>query len=99
MVKPVLNSNDIRDSMHRFAFVFGSLALAASQLHAELIINGQPVTTTAPVPSTIQPQNNFQVCLANLRGQGRRSVLALLGVVIGSAAIVALMNIAHIAQL
>ena len=37
--------------------------------------------------------------LANLRGQGRRSVLALLGVVIGSAAIVALMNIAHIAQL
>lgn len=55
--------------MHRFAFVFGSLALAASQLHAELIINGQPVTTTAPVPSTIQPQNNFQACLANLRGQ------------------------------
>ncbi|WP_438851795.1 ABC transporter permease [Brevundimonas nasdae] len=37
--------------------------------------------------------------LANLRGQGRRSALALLGVVIGSAAIVALMNIAHIAQL
>lgn len=37
--------------------------------------------------------------LANLRGQGRRSVLALLGVVIGSAAIVALLNIAHIAQL
>lgn len=36
--------------------------------------------------------------LSNLRGQGRRSVLALLGVVIGSAAIVALMNIAHIAQ-
>ncbi|MND97984.1 Macrolide export ATP-binding/permease protein MacB [compost metagenome] len=35
---------------------------------------------------------------SNLRGQGRRSVLALLGVVIGSAAIVALMNIAHIAQ-
>ena len=35
---------------------------------------------------------------ANLRGQGRRSVLALLGVVIGSAAIVALMNVAHIAQ-
>lgn len=37
--------------------------------------------------------------LANLRGQGRRSVLALLGVVIGSAAIVALMNIAHMAQI
>lgn len=37
--------------------------------------------------------------LINLRGQGRRSVLALLGVVIGSAAIVALLNIAHIAQL
>jgi putative ABC transport system permease protein len=37
--------------------------------------------------------------LTNLRGQGRRSVLALLGVLIGSAAIVALMNIAHIAQM
>lgn len=37
--------------------------------------------------------------LANLRGQGRRSILALLGVVIGSASIVALMNMAHIAQL
>jgi len=37
--------------------------------------------------------------VANLRGQGRRSVLALLGVVIGSAAIVALMNVAHIAQI
>lgn len=36
--------------------------------------------------------------LSNLRGQGRRSALALLGVVIGSAAIVALMNIAYIAQ-
>lgn len=36
--------------------------------------------------------------LANLRGQGRRSVLALLGIVIGASAIVALMNIAHIAQ-
>lgn len=37
--------------------------------------------------------------VANLRGQGRRSVLALLGIVIGSAAIVALMNIAYIAQI
>jgi len=36
--------------------------------------------------------------LTNLRSQGRRSILALLGVLIGSAAIVALMNIAHIAQ-
>ncbi|WP_409020573.1 ABC transporter permease [Brevundimonas vesicularis] len=36
--------------------------------------------------------------MSNLRGQGRRSVLALLGVVIGSAAIVALLNVAHIAQ-
>lgn len=35
----------------------------------------------------------------NLRGQGRRSLLALLGVVIGSGAIVALLNIAHIAQI
>jgi putative ABC transport system permease protein len=37
--------------------------------------------------------------VSNLKGQGRRSVLALLGVVIGAAAIVALLNIAHIAQL
>lgn len=36
--------------------------------------------------------------VANLKGQGRRSVLALLGVVIGSASIVALMNIAYMAQ-
>lgn len=35
----------------------------------------------------------------NLRGQGRRSLLALLGVVIGSAAIVALLNLGHMAQL
>lgn len=35
---------------------------------------------------------------SNLKGQGRRSALALLGVVIGSASIVALMNIAYIAQ-
>ena len=35
----------------------------------------------------------------NLRGQGRRSVLALLGVMIGSAAIIALLNLTHIAQL
>jgi putative ABC transport system permease protein len=37
--------------------------------------------------------------LLNLRGQGRRSILALLGVVIGSAAIVALLTIAHVAQI
>lgn len=37
--------------------------------------------------------------LSNLWGHGRRSVLALLGVVIGSASIVALMNIGHIAQI
>ena len=36
--------------------------------------------------------------ISNLKGQGRRSALALLGVVIGSASIVALMNIAYMAQ-
>lgn len=35
---------------------------------------------------------------ANLRTQARRSILALLGIVIGAAAIVALLNLAHIAQ-
>lgn len=35
---------------------------------------------------------------SNLKGQGRRSALALLGVVIGAASIVALMNIAYMAQ-
>ena len=37
--------------------------------------------------------------LANLRRHARRSLLALLGVVIGSAAIIALLNLGHIAQL
>ncbi len=35
---------------------------------------------------------------SNLKGQGRRSALALLGVVIGAGSIVALMNIAYMAQ-
>ena len=35
---------------------------------------------------------------SNLRGHARRSLLALLGVVIGSAAIIALLNLGHIAQ-
>lgn len=47
----------------------------------------------------VSPSDLSLEALANLRGQGRRSLLALLGVVIGSAAIVALMNIAHIAQI
>ena len=36
--------------------------------------------------------------LTNLRGQGARSLLALLGIVIGAAAIVALTNLGHVAQ-
>ena len=36
--------------------------------------------------------------LANIRLQGRRSFLALLGVMIGSASIVAMMSFAHIAK-
>lgn len=37
--------------------------------------------------------------LANLRSRGQRSGLALLGIVIGTAAIIAMLNIGHVAQL
>lgn len=40
----------------------------------------------------------WREALSNLRGQGRRSILALLGVTIGSAAIVALLTIAQMAE-
>ena len=41
----------------------------------------------------------FREALANLRAQGRRSALALLGILIGTASIVAMLNIGHIGQL
>lgn len=49
--------------------------------------------------SSVPLQELCREAFLNLRGQGRRSILALLGVVIGSAAIVALLTIAHIAQI
>ncbi|WP_425919321.1 lytic murein transglycosylase [Acinetobacter sp. TSRC1-2] len=57
--------------MHRLAFVLGSVFLAMTQANAELIINGQPVTTTSTPSSTpiFSPQNNFQQCITNLRTQ------------------------------
>ena len=57
--------------MRRLAFVLGSVFLAMTQANAELIINGQPVTTTSTPSSTpvFSAQNNFQQCIANLRSQ------------------------------
>jgi len=57
--------------MRRLAFVLGSVFLAMTQANAELIINGQPVTTTSTPSSSpvFSAQNNFQQCIANLRNQ------------------------------
>ncbi|MFC6167491.1 lytic murein transglycosylase [Acinetobacter terrestris] len=57
--------------MRRLAFVLGSVFLAMTQANAELIINGQPVTTTSTPSSSpvFSAQNNFQQCIANLRSQ------------------------------
>lgn len=41
---------------------------------------------------------NLGEAFANLRAQGRRSALALLGILIGAASIVAMLNVGHIAQ-
>ena len=54
--------------MHRFAVIFATAAMAATQVQAELIINGKSVTVTPTVVSSsanFQPQNHFQSCLAN----------------------------------
>ena len=57
--------------MRRLAFVLGSVFFAMTQANAELIINGQPVTTTSTPSSSpvFSAQNNFQQCIANLRSQ------------------------------
>ena len=57
--------------MHRFAVIFATAAMAATQVQAELIINGKSVTVTPAVSTSanFQPQNHFQSCLANLRSQ------------------------------
>ena len=55
--------------MIRLASVLGSVFLAMTQAHAELIINGQPASSNlSPAPS-FSAQNNFQQCIANLRSQ------------------------------
>ena len=61
--------------MRRLAFVLGSVFLAMTQANAELIINGQPVTTTSTPSSSpvFSAQNNFQQCIANLRNQAINS--------------------------
>ncbi|TCB40793.1 lytic murein transglycosylase [Acinetobacter terrestris] len=61
--------------MRRLAFVLGSVFLAMTQANAELIINGQPVTTTSTPSSSpvFSAQNNFQQCIANLRSQAINS--------------------------
>ncbi|WP_407306118.1 lytic murein transglycosylase [Acinetobacter sp.] len=61
--------------MRHLAFVLGSVFLAMTQANAELIINGQPVTTTS-TPSSMpvfSAQKNFQQCIANLRNQAINS--------------------------
>ncbi|CAB1220843.1 lytic murein transglycosylase [Acinetobacter bouvetii] len=56
--------------MRRFALVLGSVFLAMTQTHAELIINGQAVSVTSSSVNTVgTSQNNFQQCIANLRSQ------------------------------
>jgi putative ABC transport system permease protein len=50
--------------------------------------------STAPSAAMVWPQ-----AVISLRGQGTRSILALLGIVIGAASIVALLNMGHISRL
>ncbi|KAF5295930.1 hypothetical protein FQR65_LT19860 [Abscondita terminalis] len=58
--------------MRHLTLICGSVLFAASHANAELIINGQavsssPVTTTQD--TTYTPNSNFQSCIANLRSQ------------------------------
>lgn len=56
--------------MHRLAFVLGSVFLAMTQAKAELIINGQSISSSPSSFNTASTaQNNFQQCLTNLRSQ------------------------------
>jgi putative ABC transport system permease protein len=50
--------------------------------------------STAPSAAMVWSQ-----AVISLRGQGARSILALLGIVIGAASIVALLNMGHISRL
>jgi lytic murein transglycosylase len=56
--------------MRRLAFVLGSVFLAMTQAKAELIINGQSISSSPSSFNTASTaQNNFQQCLTNLRSQ------------------------------
>ena len=56
--------------MRRLAFVLGSVFLAMTQAKAELIINGQSISSSpSSFNTTSAPQNDFQQCLTNLRAQ------------------------------
>ena len=56
--------------MRRLAFVLGSVFLAMTQAKAELIINGQSISSSPSSFNTASTaQNDFQQCLTNLRTQ------------------------------
>ncbi|OTG98545.1 lytic murein transglycosylase [Acinetobacter sp. ANC 4973] len=56
--------------MRRLAFVLGSVFLAMTQAKAELIINGQSISSSPSSFNTASTaQNDFQQCIANLRAQ------------------------------
>ncbi|WP_353143434.1 lytic murein transglycosylase [Acinetobacter pragensis] len=56
--------------MQRLVLVLGSLFIALSQAHAELIINGQKVeAASASAAPGFGEQNNFQRCISDLKSQ------------------------------
>ena len=56
--------------MRRLAFVLASVFLAMTQAKAELIINGQSISSSpSSFNTTSTVQNDFQQCLTNLRAQ------------------------------
>lgn len=78
MVYSSFEFKKMKGVMRQLVSVLGLAIFAMSQAQAELIINGQSVTTTAnPIMSNSQSsyssQNNFQNCLANLRSQAINS--------------------------
>ena len=60
--------------MRRLAFVLASVFLAMTQAKAELIINGQTISSSPSSFNTASTaQNDFQQCLTNLRAQAMAS--------------------------
>lgn len=60
--------------MRRLAFVLASVFLAMTQAKAELIINGQSISSSpSSFNTTSTAQNDFQQCLTNLRAQAMAS--------------------------